>query len=72
MANIQPKAGKSKGGKPPAKSDNPEQSKRFIETARELGADETAEGFDKAFGGLNVRAPKKLEPEKNKPPKKSA
>jgi hypothetical protein len=30
-------------------SDNPEQSKRFIDTAREREADETKEGADKAF-----------------------
>jgi len=29
--------------------DDPEQSKRFIETAREMGADETRAGADRAF-----------------------
>ncbi|HZL30916.1 MAG TPA: hypothetical protein VFC54_07640 [Pseudolabrys sp.] len=29
--------------------DDPEQSKRFIDTAREREADETEEGADKAF-----------------------
>jgi len=29
--------------------DDPEQSKRFIDTAREIGADETDEGADKTF-----------------------
>jgi hypothetical protein len=33
--------------KPPP--DDPEQSKRFINTARERGADETQKGADKAF-----------------------
>lgn len=31
------------------KPDDPEQSKRFIDTAREREADETEEGADKAF-----------------------
>jgi hypothetical protein len=35
--------------KPLPKSDNPEQSKRFIEAAREAEADETEEGAKRAF-----------------------
>jgi hypothetical protein len=35
--------------KPNPKPDDPKQSKRFIETAREIGADETREGADRAF-----------------------
>jgi hypothetical protein len=35
--------------KPARKPDNPAQSKRFIEAAREHEADETAEGADRAF-----------------------
>jgi hypothetical protein len=35
--------------KPPHKPDNPEQSKRFIEVAREAEADETEEGAKRAF-----------------------
>jgi hypothetical protein len=35
-------------GKEP-KRDDPEQSKRFIDTAREVGADETEEGAERAF-----------------------
>lgn len=31
------------------KSDDPEQSKRFIETAREIGTDETGKEFEKAI-----------------------
>jgi hypothetical protein len=31
------------------KPDDPEQSKRFIDAAREVGADETDDGADKAF-----------------------
>lgn len=30
--------------------DNPEQSKRFEDKARELGADETGEAFERAVG----------------------
>jgi hypothetical protein len=32
------------------KQDNPEQSKRFIDMAREIGVDERPETFDLAFG----------------------
>ena len=35
--------------KPNREPDDPEQSKRFIETAREMGADETRAGADRAF-----------------------
>jgi hypothetical protein len=35
--------------KPNPKPDDPEQSKRFIEAAREAEADETEEGADRAF-----------------------
>jgi len=34
---------------PPAKPDDPEQSKRFIDMAREIGADERPEAIDEAF-----------------------
>jgi hypothetical protein len=33
----------------PTKPDDPEQSKRFIEAAKEVGADETEKGADQAF-----------------------
>lgn len=45
--------------KPELKPDDPEQSKRFIDTAREREADETEEGADKAF--------KKVAPSKRVP-----
>ena len=35
--------------KPPAKADDPEQSKRFIATAREVGATEDEEEAERAF-----------------------
>lgn len=37
--------------------DDKEQSKRFIDTAKELGADESEESFERAFG---IVAPKNL------------
>jgi hypothetical protein len=33
----------------PVKPDDPEQSKRFIDMAREVGVDERADAFEKAF-----------------------
>jgi hypothetical protein len=44
--------------KPEPKLDNPEQSKRFIDTAREREADETEEGADKAFKKVTSKVPK--------------
>lgn len=43
--------------KPTLKPDDPEQSKRFIETAREVEADETEEGARKAFKKVAPRKP---------------
>jgi hypothetical protein len=40
------------------KPDDPEQSKRFIEAAREIGADETEKAADRAFEQL-TKQPKK-------------
>lgn len=40
-----------------AKRDDPEQSKRFIDTARQIGADETEKGADKAFKKIVERKP---------------
>jgi hypothetical protein len=45
--------------KPKPAPDDPEQSKRFIEIARERETDESREAFDKAF--------KKIVPPKEKP-----
>jgi hypothetical protein len=42
---------------PQAKPDNPAQSKRFIETAQEIGASEHAEDFDKAFDKIAPSKP---------------
>ena len=35
--------------KPKSKPDDPEQSKRFVEAARQAEADETEKGADRAF-----------------------
>jgi len=35
--------------------DDPEQSKRFIETAKEIGTDESPEAFERAFGRVARR-----------------
>ena len=40
----------------PRKPDNPEQSKRFMEMAREIGAGEKPDNFEKVFGKLTERA----------------
>jgi hypothetical protein len=44
--------------KPEPKPDDPEQYKRFIEAAREAGADETEEGADRAFKNVTSKRPK--------------
>jgi hypothetical protein len=36
------------------KQDNPEQSKRFIDTAHEVGVDESAGAFDSAFEKIDI------------------
>jgi hypothetical protein len=48
--------------KPRPKSDDPKQSKRFIDTAHEAEADETEEGADKAFN--KIVSPKAPVPKK--------
>lgn len=42
------------------KSDDPEQSKRFIDTAQERGTDETEEGADRAFKKVASKPPHKV------------
>jgi hypothetical protein len=47
------------GKKPEPKQDDPEQYKRFLEAAKEAGADETAKGADRAFKAVvKPRKPK--------------
>jgi hypothetical protein len=36
-----------------------EQSKRFMETARRFGVDETETGYERAFGKVGLKKPKK-------------
>lgn len=50
---------------PPKPTDDEEQSRRFIETAKELGVDESPDRFDRAFAA--VRPPDA----KNPPPGKT-
>ncbi|MDE0412235.1 MAG: hypothetical protein OXI37_08495 [Gammaproteobacteria bacterium] len=41
------------------KQDDPEQSKRFIEKAKELGCDTSVKPFEQSFGKLFRKKPKK-------------
>jgi hypothetical protein len=55
----------------PAKPDNPEQFKRFLETAREMGAEQPGKDFDRvlekvARSDLPKPAPKTRRPRKPK------
>jgi hypothetical protein len=45
--------------KPERKPDDPEQSKRFIDAAREAGADETEKGAERAFKKVTSNREKK-------------
>jgi hypothetical protein len=47
--------------KPKLKPDDPEQSKRFIETAKEIGADEDPERFEETFRKIGSAPPPKKE-----------
>jgi hypothetical protein len=53
----------SKSAQPPRKADDPEQSRAFIEKAREIGADEKRSAVDKLMERL---AKTKPEPRKSK------
>jgi hypothetical protein len=44
---------------PERKQDDPEQSKRFIEAARKVGADESKEGAARAFKKVTLKTDKK-------------
>jgi hypothetical protein len=46
------------GEKERKQRDNPEQSRRFEEKARELGADESGKAFKRAFESVAKKAPK--------------
>jgi hypothetical protein len=50
---------KPQGNRMSRQPDDPEQYKRFLEAAKEAGADETAKGADKAFRSVvKPRKPK--------------
>lgn len=49
------------------KPDDPEQSKRFAETAKRLGADESGEIFEKAMDVIASDAQEEQNSEKKKP-----
>lgn len=50
--------------KPQSKHDDPEQSKRFLEAAKEAGAENDSKAFERAFAKLDMR--------KGAPPKPKA
>lgn len=52
--------------KPETPPDDPEQSKRFIDMAREVEAEGTEEDFVKAFRKLASQPPKRPKPERPK------
>jgi hypothetical protein len=49
------KAGTKPTGRPKKKISKAEQSRRFIEAARKLGANEDPEAFDRVFKKLNLK-----------------
>jgi hypothetical protein len=61
--------------KPPPKlprsADDPGQSRRFIDMAREVEADESPDALDRAFGKVVGRQKPESEPKKQKKPDKS-
>lgn len=52
----------------PRKTSDPEQVKRFIDMAREVGVDESAEAFERAFDKVIAR-PQRNVSEKEPPPR---
>lgn len=55
---------------PKRKPDDPAQSKRFIDAAREHEADETKEGADRAFKRVTTRPSRPIRPPKGARAKK--
>ena len=53
------RTGKGKKRKPKGSPDNPAQSRRFIESARKLGVDESGADFQKAMDALLKPKPKR-------------
>ena len=54
------------GRKPQPRPDDPAQSKRFIDTAREIEADESEEGAERAFKKVTHPKSKNQSPNKGK------
>jgi len=54
------------------KQDNPEQSKRFIDMAREIGVDESPEAFDRAFKKVIRSEPSDSRPNPSSKPSSAA
>jgi len=57
--NIQHRNFRSAHEEKKSKETQAGQSKRFIETARKLGVDESEAGHEKAFGKVGLKKPKK-------------
>lgn len=53
--------------KPPAPKDDEEQSRRFIEAARELGVDETGGDFERAIRSIQPKPSDVKNPPPGKP-----
>jgi hypothetical protein len=60
------KAGAPKKAKPKLKLTDKEQSERFIETARELGAENSSDNFDRVFREIVPTKSKKPKPDRNR------
>jgi len=56
---------KPSGSEVPANADDPAESQRFIDTAREIGVDESPEAFDRLF--KSVAKPKRPKPSGEQP-----
>jgi hypothetical protein len=46
----------------PSKTSDPEEHKRFLETAKQVGADESPEAFDRAFKKVASHKPSSKHP----------
>lgn len=51
---------------PKLKPDNPEEFKRFLDLAREVGADQASENFDRVFQKVAERDPAPLKPKRQR------
>ena len=56
--------------RPLRKAENPDQYRRFVETARELGADESPDALDRAFDRVVGKPKPKVEPAPTPRPKR--